>query len=270
MNRMKSLTTAYPLVTFFCLAYALSWFPSLAVAHGILPAGPFVAALITLSLIEGWIGVKAFLDRIVQWRVGIRWYAFVLAFPVVLSGVAVALNILLGAQPTPERVPAFSDLAPTFLSNFILIGLGEEPAWRGFALPRLSVGRSALLASLLLGVLHALWHLPLFGLEYDLNNGLPWLIGLMGYSVIMTWMYKRTNGNLLLPRLFHTTVNTTGHFLFNPLFKGVDLVSLWWIWGALWVAVAVVLVLVLGPNLTGKHDVRPTEAAGYAAEAIKI
>ena len=270
MNRIKSLITAHPLVTFFCLAYALSWFPSLAIAHGIFPAGPFVAALITFALIEGWTGVKGFVGRIVQWRVGVRWYALVLGLPVVLNGLAVGLNMLLGAQPTPERLPALSDLAPTFLSILILIGLGEEPAWRGFALPRLSAGRSALLGSLLLGVLHALWHLPLFGLEYHLNNAVPWLIGLMGYSVIMTWMCNHTNGNLLLPMLFHASVNTTAHYLFNPLFKGTDLISLWWIWGALWVGVAVAIVFVVGVNLTGKRDVEPTEAPGYAAEAINI
>lgn len=254
MNRIKSLIVGHPIVTFFGLAFAFSWWPSLIEPHGIFPLGPFIAALFMVAMIDRWNGVKVFLGRIVQWRVGMRWYALVLGLPVLLNALAVGLNMLLGAQPTPERMPPLSNLAPFFFSVLIFIGLGEEPAWRGFGLPRLSAGRSALVGSLLLGILHAVWHLPLFGLEYDLQNGVPWFIGLMGYSVIMTWMYNHTNGSLLLPILFHTSVNTTAKYLFNPIFKGADLIALWWIWGALWVGVAVALVLVVGPSLMAERS----------------
>lgn len=268
MSSIKSLITRHPLVTFFGLAYTLSWLPSLSETHGIFPAGPLFAALIVIALTERWVGVKGFLGRISQWRVGLRWYALVLGLPVVLNGLAVGLNMFFGAHATPNRVPPLSDLAPTFLSVLILIGLGEEPAWRGFALPRLSKGRSALVASLLLGMLHALWHLPLFGLEYDLQNGVPWFIGLMGYSVIVTWVYNHTEGSLLLPMLFHTSVNTTAKYLFNPIFSGTDLIFLWWIWGALWVVVAVTLVVVVGPSLQGRRSAERANMAGFAAPTV--
>jgi membrane protease YdiL (CAAX protease family) len=166
MYPITSFIKRHALVLFFALAYVLSWSPSLFEAHSILPLGPLLAALLVLLFTDGWAGVKDFLSRIVQWRVSPRWYLLVLGLPVAILAVAVGLNILLGATaPMWERMPPLFELPIVFLVIALLIGLGEEPAWRGFALPRLSAGRSALAGSLLLFALHAVWHLPLFGLE---------------------------------------------------------------------------------------------------------
>ncbi len=240
----------YPLVTFFSLAYALSWLPSLFEAHSILPLGPLFAALVMLALIGGRSGVVDLLRRIVQWRVGLRWYALALLMPVALTSTAVGLNLLLGAQMlSTDRIPSLSDLPMTFVFILLFIGLGEEPAWRGFALPRLMVGRTALAASLLLGVLHALWHLPLFGFEFDWHNGFPWFLGVLSAAVVTAWMTIHTRGSLLLPILLHTSVNVVARYLFNPLFSGADLIQLFWLWGGLWCIVALVVVVSTGSEL---------------------
>jgi membrane protease YdiL (CAAX protease family) len=112
----------------------------------------------------------------------------------------------------------------------VLIGLGEEPAWRGCALPRLLTGRNALVAALLLGLLHAIWHLPLCGVEYDLANGPPLAITIFCAAVVTTWMWLHTNGSLLLPVLLHTMVNSVA-FVWK-WFEGPDQLRLWWIGGA--------------------------------------
>jgi membrane protease YdiL (CAAX protease family) len=145
-----------------------------------------------------------------------------------------------------------------FLVLALLIGLGEEPAWRGFALPRLSAGRSALAGSLLLFALHVVWHLPLFGLEYGLQNGLPWLLMVLGGTITYTWLYNRTSGNLLLPLLFHTSVNVSAKYLFNPLFSGPDTLRLWWLVAALWMLVACAVLVTAGREL-GRVPARPAE-----------
>jgi membrane protease YdiL (CAAX protease family) len=264
MSTISSFIKHHALVTFFALAYALSWSLSLSEPHSILPLGPLLAALLVLPLTDGWAGVKDFLRRIVRWRVGPRWYLLVLGLPVALFAVALGLNVLLGAPaPMWGHVPPLSELPMTFLGIALLIGLGEEPAWRGFALPRLTTGRSALAGSLLLWVLHAVWHLPLFGLEYDFQNGLPWLIMLLGGTIFSTWLYYRTNGNLLLPLLFHTSVNVGAKYLFNPLFAGADTLRLWWLVGALWLLVGCALVLVAGREL-GHTPAEPAEATRVA------
>ena len=250
LNVLLSPIKRYPLVSFFSLAYALSWAPSLFEAHSILPLGPLFAALIVLALIDGRSGVVNFLRRIVQWRVGLRWYALALLLPVALTSTAVGLNSLLGAQMlSTDRIPSLSELPTTFLFIMLFIGLGEEPAWRGFALPRLMSKHTAITASLLLGALHALWHLPLFGLEFDWQNGFPWFLGVLAAAIVTAWMTNRTRGSLLLPILLHTSVNVAARYLFNPLFSGADLIQLFWIWGGLWCIVALAIVAITGADL---------------------
>lgn len=269
MSFLTSTIKRYPLVTFFGVAYALSWVPSLFEAHAILPLGPLFAALIMLALISGRAGILDFLRRIVQWRVRLRWYALALLLPVALTSTAVGLNLLFGAHLlSSDRMPSLSDLPMSFLFIMLFICLGEEPAWRGFALPRLMAKYTALTASLLLGVLHVLWHLPLFGLEYDWQNGFPWALGVIASAIVTTWMANHTRGSLLLPILLHTSVNVTAQYLFNPLFSAADLIQLYWLWGGLWCILALAIVA-----LTGKELGRVAVAAGdhqvaHRAEAL--
>jgi uncharacterized protein len=248
ISALSNVVKRHSLLAFFGLAYGLSWLGNLIEPHSLFPFGPLLAALIMAGLAGGLREVKTFLNRIGQWRVGLRWYTLVLGLPVVITLVAVGLNLLLGAvMSTTAQFPTGPDLVTRFIFLFFFIGLGEEPAWRGYALPRLLVGRSALAASLLLGLLHIGWHLPLFGLEFDLQNGLPWALGLSAFAVLTTWVYKHTQGSLLIPTLFHTTVNTINFFF--GMFSDGDLVRLWWLWGSLWVVAAVIVVLVSGPSL---------------------
>ena len=148
-----TLVKRYPLITFFCpgLRHRLE---SLAVLcrppfpFPILATGPALAALIVTAIISGWSGVKALLLRLVQWRVGLRWYVVALLLPVILWGAAVSLNVLLGAPlPPVATLAGWPSLVLGFLLYMVFpIGgpLGEESGWRGFALPRLQSKRSAL------------------------------------------------------------------------------------------------------------------------------
>jgi uncharacterized protein len=100
----------------------------------------------------------------------------------------------------------------------MLIGssMGEEPGWRGYALPRMQRHRSSLRASLMLGLLWGAWHFPLW-----LTEGHPmreaffgWhVLGLMATAVVITWVFNNTKGSLLLALLFHTSIAITGLFL---------------------------------------------------------
>jgi len=106
-----------------------------------------------------------------------------------------------------------------------------------------------LAAALLLGVLHAVWHLPLFGVEYHLGgNMLPWAITVVAVSVVVAWVWVHTGGSLLLPMLLHGSVNTV-NFVWR-WYTGPDLVRLYWIWAGLWVGLAVLVVALSGPRLT--------------------
>ncbi len=251
---MLSWIKRHPLIAFFTLGYTLSWWPWVWTAldpenapSTILPPGPLLAALIVLVLIGGWSAVWQFLKQIVQWRVGWRWYALVLLLPPAITIGALALTLQFGSAWEP-KFPGGKDLAARFMFILLFIGLGEEPAWRGFALPRLMAGRTALAASLILGVLHIIWHLPLFGIEYDLGNIVPWVVSVLSFAVVVTWIYLHTRGSLLPPMLFHTSVNVSA-MIFGWI-SGDGMLLLWWSFAALWVAAAGIVIARYGPALT--------------------
>jgi CAAX protease family protein len=157
---MMAFVKGHPLITFFVLAYALTWpvIPLVSVSPLLgLPGlfGPALAAIVVASLAGGKSALKDLASRLLRWRVGVRWYAVALGLPAVLALTAAGLHLLLGA-PAPLRLGGLSAL------NFVVFVfvVGEEVGWRGYALPRLLASRSALMASLMLGVLWGAWHLP--------------------------------------------------------------------------------------------------------------
>ena len=116
------------------------------------------------GITEGMIGIRRLLRRYVLWRVEFRWYLFVLlGLPAIeLMGAIIVPGALASFDPT--KLPALLiSYVPFFVITFLLGGpLGEEPGWRGFALLRLQPLHGPLIGSLILGVLWASWHLPLF------------------------------------------------------------------------------------------------------------
>ena len=91
--------------------------------------------------------------------------------------------------------------------------LGEEFGWRGFALPRLLQHRRPLAAALILGVIWWAWHLPTFFIPALSQHQLSipiFLVNILALSVIMTWLYQRTRGDLLLMILVHVAANYCG------------------------------------------------------------
>ena len=160
-------------------------------------------------------------------------------------------------------------LLPLFLLILALTdGLGEELAWRGFALPRLLTRYNALVASLVLGVLWGLWHLPLVWTEGAPMYQQPvwlFLLDIMAKSVLFTWVFLHTRGSVLLAILLHASNNL---FVVSPaLSRTGDLTLPLLAAGAKWVLVVVVIV-VAGPSLT--RGPRPEALPGTRAPAPLI
>jgi membrane protease YdiL (CAAX protease family) len=141
-------------------------------------------------------------------------------------------------------------MLPLFLVILTLTdGLGEELAWRGFALPQLLSRHNALAASLILGVLWGLWHLPLVWTEGATLYQQPiwlFLLDITAKSVLFTWVFLHTRGSVLLAMLLHGATNL---FVVSPILTSSgDLTFLLLAAGAKWVLVVVVIV-VAGPGL---------------------
>ena len=202
---LKGLFTRHPLIAFFALAFAFSWW---AVPMGeFLPFGPLFAALTVLAVVQGRPGLADLGRRMLRWRVGVRWYVLAIVIPLGATLAAIGLNLALGAP-----VSALDDLDAWYL----LIGLfflrlinpldgpmGEEPGWRGFALPRLQADRSPLMASLILGLIVAAWHLPLVFLPAE-DLAPIFLLATVAVTFMYTWIYNHTGGSVLMTIIAHS------------------------------------------------------------------
>jgi uncharacterized protein len=173
--------------------------------------GPSIAGIVMAASTEGWAGVHSLLARLIPRRSALPWYAAVLiGFPV--------LNLVAARLLVPDflaRLPVWHQLLVLLpLTLVIDTGpLGEEFGWRGFMLPRLLKRRRPLAAALILGVIWWAWHLPTFFIPALSQHQLSipiFLVNSLALSVIMTWLYQRTRGDLLLMILVHVAANYCG------------------------------------------------------------
>ena len=255
-----SIIRRHQLLVFVVLAYAFSWWPwiwyqydPIAADAPILPIGPFLAALIVTAICGGRAAIAEWLKKILHWRVGWGWFLFALLLPAALTLASVGLNLWAGGKPVPGfQFPDAGSFAFRFIFIFFWIALGEEPAWRGFALPKLLDKYRAIVAAVALGVIHLVWHAPLYSVEYNPANVLPWAISVVCVSVVICWVYLNTNGSLLLPMLLHASNNTIA--LLWRMFSGDEQLRLWWIWCVLWVATTLAVVAWSGFGLQGRLE----------------
>ncbi|RYU11791.1 CPBP family intramembrane metalloprotease [Nocardioides iriomotensis] len=257
---VRSWTTRHELGLFLFLAFLLSWalWPLVllnADSSPLVPFGPLGAALIVTAVSGGWRGVLALVAQLGRWRVRPRWYVVALVGPFVLTALAGAVAVAAGA-PSPG-LGVYSDwsgVLASLVATAVIVGLFEEVGWRGFALPRMQRDHAALSAALALGLVWALWHLPELVSDSSEREPAPYLLAVLAYSVLITWLYNRTRGSLPVVILFHAAINTAARFLM-PEFPSRYDVTAWWCYAAVYVLAAVAVVAVAGAS-------RPTTAEG--------
>jgi uncharacterized protein len=177
--------------------------------------GPALAALV-LAWYSGALGSWA--RGIIRWRVRPWWYVVVVGLPVGLISVQGALFGLLGYPLDTASIPGrLVNFLPSAIVLALIAGLGEEPGWRGFALPRLEARLAPLLATALLGFVWATWHLPLVFVDPRFPHGfasiapqillaLLTLLTIFFYAFFYTWVYNRTQ-SVLMCMLLHGSFN---------------------------------------------------------------
>lgn len=220
-----------PTASFFVLTCALSWGWWTVAAFGLsdgtlgralaIPGAfgpPIAAAVMTWASgdsLRGWA------TQVVDWRVAPRWYLVAVGLPAAFVLVGVGGTLAAAGGPldlsvVPGRLAFF---AVSFVVAFFVGGGQEELGWRGFALPRLQETYSAVSASLVIGAVWALWHLPLFLLDAPRNQTGDFLLYaalVVGFSVLLTWCYNSTGGSVLLAMCLHAGVNASGNLLPAP------------------------------------------------------
>ena len=214
-----------PLVKFFSLTFAITWICF--ITTGMLPPGsalrwpllilgafaPSTVAVYLTSRADGKAGARALLARLGDWRHGIQWYVFALCFMAAIKfSVALIYRVSTGGWPAFGPGYEISIVLTAIVAAIFGGPLGEEIGWRGYALPRLASQFGRARSSVILGVIWALWHLPVFfiaGMDQS-GQALPvYILQVIALSVAMAWLYWHTNGSLLLAVLMHTAINQT-------------------------------------------------------------
>jgi len=219
-----------PLSTYLLVTFGsawLVWAPLLVAEYAELPLpvppivlivlgsfAPTITALFLTWRYAGGTELRRLLGRAFIWRVSPIWYVLAIFGPALVMLVATGGHVLLGGT-APDYTPFGARwlLVPINFVLVLLIGgpLGEEFGWRGLALPALEKRFSPPWASLILGIIWAVWHLPLFFISASAQHNLPfWLYALLTIplTILITWVYHGSGGSLLLVMLFHAAVNT--------------------------------------------------------------
>ena len=200
------------IIGFLALTFAFTWALLPAASTSISVSlvalcGPAVSACMVAAL-AGNVAWRDLCERIAHWRVPGRWYVVVLLAPVLISGVARSIEQFLGAPGTVHMMP----ITPLQFAVFVLVA-GEEIGWRGFLLPRLLPRVGSWPASVIVGVVWAVWHLPLFSMASMPQYGSPFpafVVYTTALSVLLTRLSELTRGSVILATLFHGAVNTFG------------------------------------------------------------
>jgi uncharacterized protein len=272
MKTIRAIVKGHPLLSFYALAFAITWGGLITVVGGpsnILGspealdtrfplvllawlAGPSVASILMTGFVHGRAGLRDLLRRMTRWRVGARWYAVaLLTSPLVSVSVLLALSL-----SSPEYLPTIfttSDKVSLLLLGIVgtmVGGIFEELGWTGFATPTLlrRLRYGVLSTGLIVGVLWGVAHFPLYYWQSaDLSgvllpavvaaNVLAWF---PPYRVLMVWVYERTNGSLLLAMLMHGSA-TGSLVIFASLAPGWPLFIFTLLFGAvLWMIIGAI------------------------------
>ncbi len=276
----------HPLIAYFILAYGVMWFfispmviealelanvPEwLSLLSFILSSllGPTVAAFWVTGVLEGKEGMRALRRRMFQFRAGIQWYAVILIVPLVIW--IGAYSFIHNGAPFANLVANPSLLLSVFLPG-VLIGLlipsiGEEPGWRGFALPRLQKQYGPVIATLILGTLHGIWHLPaLFTPLFDpftLEGFAEFVLTAIATTFLYTWVYNGSRGNIWIAIVLHASGNAATQLTGELIPKDVELTGLLKVLDSGWINFVAfsIVALILLVLTRGTLGYRPEQA----------
>jgi len=219
-------SNSHPLLAFFVLAFTFSWLVELPLAlyargilsiqipealHYLAGYGPLLSALVVTGWREGSRGIMDLIRRMTHWKVPVQWWLMAVSPFALYLLVGAGLQVIRGLPFDISAVGQVDFLPPLGLAALPLwvltFGIGEETGWRGYALPRLQKGRSALSATLILWVMWGLWHLPMFFYTYSPSVVPGMLVGLLAGAILFTWLYNSTGGSVLICAVWHGLFN---------------------------------------------------------------
>lgn len=224
---MSTLIKDHPGVSLFLLAFLLGALPLALVAEGLLPVGfsqlgalsASAAGFILAGVESGRAGVGELFRRGLLWRVKFRFWALAIFYTAPLAAAALYFGVqILAIDFSLTLLRPLFQVIPMMIVLILLAGFGEEFGWRGFLLPRLQQNHTALTSSLIIGIFHSLWHIPLFLVDGTAQSDWAQQIGLLpaflGYSTFviawaiqLTWFFNSSGGSVLMVAVVHGAGN---------------------------------------------------------------
>jgi len=206
--------------------------------------GPAIVAILSVLVFQGRTGLLSLGRAVVRWKVPGALYLVGFLGPFLVNAITVAAGL---ATSTMERVadhPPVLKLVAMFFVMAIIDGpLGEEIGWRGLLLPALLRETGPLLASLIVGVIWGVWHVPLYvadGRAMGLGAWAFFLAQTTAYSVVFTWFYLRVNQSVFFCIFLHESTNFAIFTLLIKFWHPIPDATLpRLVWGLLIFAVAV-------------------------------
>jgi membrane protease YdiL (CAAX protease family) len=277
MTTIKAFIKSRPVLIYFALTFVISWgcifivigpggfLGTKEIAEELLPfvylatlAGPSVAGILLTGLIDGRVGFRELVYRLLRWRVGVQWYAVaLLAAPILMIAILFALSLT--SQVFLPAIVIADNKTSLLLTGIVMglvVGFFEELGWTGFAVPRLRLRYGTLTTGLIVGILWGAWHFPLFSGSGSSSGALPQALYLAvllfsflpPYRVLMAWVYDRT-GSLLVVILMHAPLAASQLILIPPTISGVHVVTYDLVFAAALWAFAVVVAVANGRQL---------------------
>ena len=252
-KRGESHYTPVMLVMYFVLAFGITWailIPALAnvpedqqILFIVLAAfGPFLSAVITIWAGRGRSELRRWLRQIFKLRIpAVLYLAGAFLLPIAIGVLQYGLYRVLGGEPGfSDAIPWYQYLA-YLIPTALLSGGNEEPGWRGVALPALLQWFHPVLVALILGVIHAAWHLPLMQ-HYETTFG--WYVfNVVPLTFMLNWFYLRSRESVVPVMLLHAGTNVIGGFLPTPMDVLGGLGTYMVLRGVVYWAIAIVLII---------------------------
>jgi hypothetical protein len=266
---------------FFLLTYAYSWviwIPSVLDGIGIeLPfrvtgysvlvviIGAFAPLMAAITLVvreEGWKGIKEFLGQALDFRIKPVYLILALSLPLLIHVIAHYLALAVGLDVAKTLFPTEIPVAPIVLAIpyfFLMLVIGggqEEIGWRGYAQEPLQEKIGVIPASLVIGLIWGIWHLPLWFMTGDLHSAYSFLAFVMmttSISIMYAWLYNSSGKKLVVVMFFHAMNNTAAPLL--PFLHGTEgkPETAYWLYSAVNVIFGFIFAYVLIKGLK-KHN----------------
>lgn len=267
-SRQRTFMGTKTLVSFLALTFGLSWVPmslfmlfvdQFTAVFGEMSAtnpvfllavyAPGISGTFLVWHHYGLKGLGSFFRRLILWRAPVQWWLFLV---VGIPAIVYAAAAVKGTISEPFRFAPWFMVFPALVQSLLLGPLGEEFGWRGLALPLLQRRFSPFWASLILGVVWAVWHAPAFlmsGTPQSAWSFGPFFVGLIAVAIIMTPLFNASRGSLLIAILYHIQI-------MNPIFPDAQP------WDYMLFAIAAAVIVFLNRRQMFQRGAGVTEVLG--------